>query len=513
MKKRKYVLALIAIALFISSPCLAEWAINYGYWSTAAYSVQQTQDGGYIVAAGYGSLITKLNPDGNVDWHKEYILDYFCVARSIKQTRDGGYIVVGTAMHYRGGQLRDKIWILKLNADGIDEWQKEAYYEANPYHIARANSVTETFDREGPEGNPTGYILSGTTIHLTGQSWAGWVIRLNLDGTIDWQRTYGYPEETDFYIEQAFDQNGNADGYIAAGDTRYYGFDAYVLRLDLDGNVIWERIYGGSSTRAFSIKQTRDGGFIVAGTGADWGFAERHFWVAKLDSSGFIQWQKIYAGGGEDIAFSVEEVLDASGNPNGYAVAGRTRSGVANAWVLRLDLGGAIEWQKTYGTGYDEARSIQQTFNQADIPDGFVVAGGTGPDAFVLKLNANGEIPDCDIIDTRDVIVSDGSWFYYDNPPISVGQDSEATLIDTNVLLNEPDYPASVICYSEPVSLGDLDGNGCVDRNDYSIIMTDVRDEESNNPDHDLNGDGIVNIADARYLATLFTNPRGVACQ
>jgi hypothetical protein len=60
---------------------------------------------------------------------------------------------------------------------------------------------------------------------------------------------------------------------------------------------------------------------------------------------------------------------------------------------------------------------------------------------------------------------------------------------------------------------GDLDGNQCVDRSDYSILMADVRDGQPNNPAHDLNGDGAVNIADARYLVTLFTNPRGAPCQ
>lgn len=59
---------------------------------------------------------------------------------------------------------------------------------------------------------------------------------------------------------------------------------------------------------------------------------------------------------------------------------------------------------------------------------------------------------------------------------------------------------------------GDLDQNGCIDRSDYSLIIADIRGPEPHNPVHDLNGDGIVNISDARYLVTLFTNPRGAPC-
>lgn len=66
---------------------------------------------------------------------------------------------------------------------------------------------------------------------------------------------------------------------------------------------------------------------------------------------------------------------------------------------------------------------------------------------------------------------------------------------------------------SPPAVTGDLDGNGCVDREDYMIIMVDILGPEPHDPAFDLNGDGAVNIADARYLVTLFTNPQGEPCQ
>ena len=75
---------------------------------------------------------------------------------------------------------------------------------------------------------------------------------------------------------------------------------------------------------------------------------------------------------------------------------------------------------------------------------------------------------------------------------------------------------AKTITYSEappPAILGDLNGDNCVDRSDYDILIADIRNGEPNDPAYDLNGDGAVNIADARYLVTIFTNPRGAPCQ
>ena len=459
MKKIKWTLAYVAITLAICSPCYAEWAINYGSnYSETANSIQQTQDGGFIVAGTNGYLITKFNSDGTVNWQKEYMLEFFDEAQSIRQTRDGGYIVVGTsALNYY-----DNMWIIKLNAEGDAEWQKEINLEENPNHRGRAYSVKETFDLAGPEENPNGYIVAGTTIHLTGATYDIWVLKLNLNGTINWQKTYNLHTDGAYSIEQTFDQPGNPNGYVVAGSTGYFYGNAWLLKLNLDGSIDWEKIYGGSSRQANSIKQTRDGGFIVAGFGwAEQGDPNelatgRHFWVAKLDSYGLVQWQKVYGGSiSEDVAFSVEEVLDPSENPNGYVVAGETSNfgaGQKDVWVLKLDLDGNIDWEKTYGGSFNEsANSIQQTFDQAGNPNGYAVAGytwsfGTGRDAFVLKLNVNGEIPDCNLMGTSGTIVSEGSFYFYENPPDASVQDSEATASATYISPIEPEYPASVIC-------------------------------------------------------------------
>lgn len=521
MVKIKYNLALIAVVLLVTVPCYAEWAVNFGSnYSDTAKSIQQTQDGGYVVAgqggASGGYLIAKFNSDGTVAWQKEYNLDAsepFDIAQSIEQTQDGGYIVAGTS----SSGYNPKIWILKLNAEGASEWQKQTIYENNPGFRASASSVKETFDQAGPERNPNGYIVTGETMHLTTGTRDIWVLKLHLDGTIDWQKTYSDVTDVSYSIEQTFDQAGNPDGYIVACSTtdNFIFSDARLLRLNLDGTINWERVYGGSPIYAYSVHQIRDGGFIVAGTGStnvpDLPIG-RHFWVAELNVDGMVEWQKIYSSlSGEDVLFSMEEVIDSSGESNGYVVAGLTSIDVDqndvdqnDVWVLKLDLNGSIEWEKTYGGSLNEsAYSIQQTFDQVGNPNGYAVAGstssfGTARDAFVLKLNTNGEIPDCDIMGTSEATVTDGTLWFYDPPPTVIVEDSSAGLLDTNIAPIELVYSTELICYSEPAVI-DSDSDGLPDDLEIST-GTDPSDDDTDDDGlldgpgsgEDVNANGIV---------------------
>ena len=168
----------------------------------------------------------------------------------------------------------------------------------------------------------------------------------------------------------------------------------------------WQKCLGGpDGDAAYSIQQTNDGGFIVAGVtssndGHVWGnHGGSDAWVVKLDSSMFIHMQKCLGGTGADFAYSIKQTSD-----GGFIVAGFTMSndgdvsgnhGWNDAWVVKLNSSGDIEWQKCLGgTDYDDAKSIQQTSD-----GGFIVAGGTwsndgdmsgnhgGSDAWVVKLN------------------------------------------------------------------------------------------------------------------------------
>lgn len=237
---------------------------------------------------------------------------------------------------------------------------------------------------------------------ITGTSRGGydcWIVKLNSSGSITWQKNYGgYSNDVAASVLQTSD-----GGYIVAGYTQSGGsgdvtgsahgaYDYWVVKLNSSGGITWQKNYGGSGEDyAESIRQTADGGFIVAGytyssangdvTGTSHGSLD--YWVVRLDSSGDIVWQKNYGGSDSDKCHSVQVTAD-----GGFLVAGHSGSsqsgdftgvskGGIDYWILNLDSTGNIIWQRNYGgSGDDYARSALVT---AD--GGFAVAGFTDSSA------------------------------------------------------------------------------------------------------------------------------------
>ncbi|MDI6759975.1 MAG: hypothetical protein QMD05_04045, partial [Candidatus Brocadiaceae bacterium] len=343
------------------------WAATYGgIGSNRADSVQQTIDGGYIVVGvteplnrDYDLLVLKLRPDGTVEWQKTYKGASAYCTRSIQQTSDGGYIVVSATVSLGVGEA--DFLVLKLRPDGSIEWQKT--YGGVDFDWPR--SIQQTIDG--------GYIVAGETLSFGAGSCDLWVLKLRPDGAVKWQKTYGGVRgDWTYSTRQTSD-----GGYIAAGGTDSFGtgkIALWVLKLRPDGTVEWQKTYGGvGRSDAYSIQQTSDGGYIVAGSTKPFGAGKDNLWVLKLKPNGAVEWQKTYWGA---YALGVATYAIRQTSNGGYVVAGTTESfgaGDIDLWVLKLKSDGAVEWQKTYGgSNYDGAYSIQQT-----LDGGYIVAGWT----------------------------------------------------------------------------------------------------------------------------------------
>jgi len=290
-----------------------------------AYSIQQTSDSGFIVAGW-----TKSN-DGDVSrWHEGYDDDY--------------------------GEPTSDYWVVKLNSAGNIEWQKSLGGSGSD----EAHSIQQASDG--------GFIVAGYTDSNDGDvsghhghigSSDYWVVKLNSAGEIIWQKCLG-GSRGDYAnsIQQTSD-----GGFIMAGATEsndgdvngwHVGYirdfplpDYWVVKLDSSGNIEWQKCLGGSDwDGAYSIQQTTNGGFIVAGYSRsnDGDVSGNHggydWWVVKLNSSGDIVWQKCLGGGSEDWAYSVQQTSD-----GGFIVAGGTESndgdvsgnhGGGDFWVVKL---------------------------------------------------------------------------------------------------------------------------------------------------------------------------------
>jgi hypothetical protein len=409
--RTKFLLPLLFLFQFsaFSQPVI-QWQKCYGGTNhDNTYCIEQTKDSGYIVAgATYSNngdvtgnhdttgthpdyWIIKINGGGALQWQKSLGGTGDDEAYSIQQTLDGGYVVAGystsTDGDVSGNHGGGDYWVVKLTAGGAIHWQK--CYGGSGYDEARC--IRQTDDG--------GYIVAGYSTSNDGDVSANhgggdyWVLKLDTGGAIQWQKCLGGTgSDAAFSIRQTSD-----GGYIVAGESTSTndevsgnrgGGDYWVAKLDTGGNIQWQKCLGGTAEdAATSILQTADGGYVVAGASASndgdasGNHGEKDFWIVKLNSGGAIQWQKSSGGMWNDLANSIWQTTD-----GGYVVTGGTWSNNGDVsgnhentgdypdyWVLKLDSGGAIQWQKCLGgILYDQAYSIQQT------TDGGYIVGGSG---------------------------------------------------------------------------------------------------------------------------------------
>lgn len=254
-----------------------------------------------------------------------------------------------------------------------------------------------------------GYILTGGTSSTDGDVITNhglmdsWVVKLDPTGTIQWQRSLGgSANDGASTVRQTSD-----GGYIIAGSsesndgdvgTNLGGRDYWIVKLDPAGNIQWEKSYGGPGNEsASSIKQTIDGGYVVAGysqsyTGDITGqHGDGDFWIIKLDAAGSLIWQKALGGSNFDSATDIQQTDD-----EGYIVCGISFSnngdvngnhGDRDMWVVKLDQNGNLLWDKSLGGtsaefNGDVASSILQT-----LDGGYLVAGLTTSDNYDVSIN------------------------------------------------------------------------------------------------------------------------------
>jgi hypothetical protein len=250
----------------------------------------------------------------------------------------------------------------------------------------------KTLEREACSVKQTtdgGYVLVGS------DGGGAWIVKTDAYGDQLWNRTYG---KTGFEASGRAVQQTLDGGYIMAGgirsDSANYG-DARLVKIDKDGNVEWERIYGGAGHEyAFSAQQTNDGGYVLAGVAAPFGINNDDFYLVKTDPLGNVEWNRTYGGARNDIAWSVQQTLD-----GGYIMAGETYSFGAvwtDCWLVKTDASGNMEWNKTYGSErFDAAHCVRQTSDGGYILAGFSNWDGGqreyGGDFYLVKTDSKGE--------------------------------------------------------------------------------------------------------------------------
>jgi uncharacterized delta-60 repeat protein len=327
-------------------------------------------------------LVLKLTNSGNLEWARTFGGTSWDQGSSIIQTSDGGYAIAGYTASFGTGNW--DCFILKLTTSGALEWARTFGGTGADF----AFSIAQTTDG--------GYAVAGHTTSFGAGVNDCLVFKLSSSGGLEWARAFGgTSSDNAFCIVQTSD-----GGYAVAGYTDSFGagnYDFLVLKLASSGALAWARRFGGTYTddEAFSIVQTSDGGYAVAGYTDSFGAGNYDFLVLKLASSGDLDWAKTFGGANGDYAWSIVQTSD-----SGYGVAGYTYSFGAGEWdflILKLTSSGDLDWARTFGgTYHDEAQSIVQTTD-----GGYAVAGRTESfgagnfDFLVLRLDSAGNYPDC----------------------------------------------------------------------------------------------------------------------
>jgi hypothetical protein len=409
-----------------------------GSENDSALSIDEVTGDGFVMAGttetyGEGSSdawIVRIDAGGGMIWERTYGGAQADDMRSIRATSDGGFVAAGTTESFGVGS-DGAMWILKLDADGQIDWQKTI-----------AGGIGSSVAIAGGGGY---FVAGATTVHGAGSSDA-WVAKLANDGTVDWQNTYGDTQNDVAYAVDATDD----DGCVVAGWTSRGSMFAqlWVMKLAADGAVTWSKSIGGTDDGgedARAVQQTPDGGYIVVGWTMSFGAGEADVWVIKLDSSGDVQWQNTYGGTAADRGFGVGQTTD-----GGYLVAGRSESfgaGNADMWLLKLQSGGAVDWQRTYGSSYDEqARDALETSSGWYVVTGKdAYYGSSGEDFWLIKMDTDGNVASAcpeEMIDSPSATAT-ASDAVADDFPVSPAEstgtvgDSTASPANTSCEINE----------------------------------------------------------------------------
>jgi len=425
MKLLLSLLPTCALSIMLSAQPNIEWQKSLGGGaSETLHCINLCSDGGYIAAGftssnngdvfgnhGGGDLwVVKLSKTGQLQWQRCLGGNSTEAAYSIQQSDDGGYVVAGQTYSNNGDVTGNHgswdIWVVKLNNVGSIEWQKALGGTSEEF----AYSIQQTIDGGFAVAGYTGSSDGDVSVNYGYADY--WIVKLSSTGAIEWDKSLGGSNGGD----QAFFMRHTSDGgYILAGESQSSdgdisnsqgGTDFWVVKLDSIGHIEWERSLGGDAGDAGrSIMQAADGGYVVVGevgSNNSGHVTDNHglndYWVVRLSPDGELEWQKTLGGSDSDWARSVCQAPD-----GGYVVPGLVYStdgdaaGCEGADILVVKLsadGENIEWKKIVGgSDFETVHSIVRT------PDGgYILAGETysndgdvsgnhgGRDAWVVKL-------------------------------------------------------------------------------------------------------------------------------
>ena len=378
-----------------------------GSKNESAKAVISTTDGGYAVLGhtqsmngdvtnkqneSYDFWILKYDVSNQLQWQKTYGGSDDDRGIDLIQTSDSGYAIIGKSksndLEVSENAGFDDFWVSKLDSSGAIIWEYSFGFAGSdtPYSIIQTND--------------DGYLLSGV-LDVSASNGQGdrnsilsrhaggdyWVIKLNASGVKQWSNYYGGS-----FTDTAYDAiQTEDDGYIIIGSsdsddvdiTNNLGsYDFWILKISATGTLVWEKSFGGSEIdEAHAISQATDGNYLIVGDtrSNDLEISQNNgaadLWIVKITPEGTLLWEKTLGGSSFDVGRSISKTQD-----NGFLVSGSSRSSDGNltsnkgqndAWVVKINSSGNLEWQKTIG-----GSEVDFFYDTVELNDQTIIAVG-----------------------------------------------------------------------------------------------------------------------------------------
>ena len=412
-QQKTYLLILFFLPLLLCSQTpTIQWDKTIGgAFKDYLWSAQQTNNGGYILGGYSESLVSgdktaisqggndywivKLDADGNKLWDKTIGGGNQDYLKSLQQTNDGGYVLGGNSNSPASGDktIGSKgdldYWIVKLDANGNKIWDK-TIGGSNEDNL---QALQQTNDGGYILGGYSNSLISGDKTENDKGNYDYWVVKLDVNGNKIWDKTIGGNNEDRLMsLQQSSDGGYILGGYSnspisedkTASDKGSY--DYWVVKLDANGNTIWDNTVGGSGGDLLSrLKQTLDGGYVLVGHSSSNISADKtenckgseDYWIVKLDPNGNRSWDKTIGGVGEEYPYSLQQTSDGNyilGGVSNSSISGdktENSKGGFDYWLVKLDPNGNMIWDNTIGgSGDDFLFSLQQT-----VGGGYILCG------------------------------------------------------------------------------------------------------------------------------------------
>ncbi|MEM8999101.1 MAG: hypothetical protein AAGB24_02470 [Bacteroidota bacterium] len=396
-------------------------------------SIISTTDGGFAVF-GFtdstdGHLVSKsnnvndywllkLDAEGNLQWLRTYGGSKDDQGQQAIQTSDGGYAITGYAMSDDGDGSNNEgfhdNWVLRLDSSGNILWEKSFGFSGHDHSYDIVETADGGFffsgflDVTSSNGEGSTGKGSGLSAHGVGEFWG---TKVDGQGNLVWRKFFGGTNnDRSFGVVNAHD-----GGYVLIGASESNDFDVsnpkgsydfWVVKIDKNGNFLWERSFGGTGIdQSYDIARTKDGAYAIVGntfsidTDVSKNNGESDIWLIKISEAGELLWQKSYGGTGFDASHGISTAADGgfiiSGNSKSFNGDATQNFGENDFWLIKTDESGELEWQRSFGgTGLDFA------YDALEGADGSIILVGDtasedfpgtehrgGLDLLVIKVN------------------------------------------------------------------------------------------------------------------------------